>query len=290
MRIEGWKPLPLRYRERNAARHPLPRKNGARRLRVWACRRCPTRLAVERRQVSSSIAPLASLPSTAIILRRKRRHPLRAMRMTPGNTRNPTKERPCDTGAIRVLSCLSFRQSVLFQVCFDIGQGLPERVLLVGKQYQIVHVADIAFDPQVLFNEMIEPRQVKIGKVLAGQIADGDALARLRPGNGMIDEGIQQPEQIGVFDPAAKLGLQNAVVHRIEEFMDVQLQIVWMPVHENTAPAGRRRGAPCPCGRHSCRKWTSARRSAPSPRKERDGPPGRGSRPRRSCAPWDHGS
>ena len=43
---------------------------------------------------------------------------------------------------------------------------------------EIIHVTNIAFNPQVIFQVMIQQSQVIIGKMLAGEISNGDPLSR----------------------------------------------------------------------------------------------------------------
>ena len=43
------------------------------------------------------------------------------------------------------------------------------------KQQKVVHVADIAFYPQLVLDEVIQSVQIKVGKMLTGSTADGQS-------------------------------------------------------------------------------------------------------------------
>lgn len=60
------------------------------------------------------------------------------------------------------------------------GHGLfdvPESVFVVAENDEIVTVADIGTAAQCLFDEVIEAVEIDIGEELAGEVADGKALA-----------------------------------------------------------------------------------------------------------------
>ena len=47
----------------------------------------------------------------------------------------------------------------------------------VAPERAVVHVADIALDPQLFLHEPVEPAQVEVREVLGGQAADRHAAA-----------------------------------------------------------------------------------------------------------------
>ena len=50
---------------------------------------------------------------------------------------------------------------------------------------------------------MVHYPQVQVGKILAGQVADGQAASRLRVWDGVVNDPVEQGQQSRVFESAA---------------------------------------------------------------------------------------
>ena len=105
-------------------------------------------------------------------------------------------------------------------------QGPVQLWLAVGKHGEVIHVAKIGGEPQALLDEMIQFPEVQVGEILAGQIADGHALAGLGTRQLVADDVVQQGQQLPVLEPASAERLERFVVHGLEVSADVAHQHV----------------------------------------------------------------
>jgi hypothetical protein len=118
--------------------------------------------------------------------------------------------------------------------------GFPEPILVIVEYHEVVTVADVVPATQGLLYKVVETVEVKVGKKLAGQIADGDSLfagygckqvvsAKVlegRFGRPMLgcDDLIHQPEGVTAFDFMPDLFAQDGVIDAEEILPDVTLQ------------------------------------------------------------------
>ena len=123
----------------------------------------------------------------------------------------------------------------------DLFSHVGQVPLVVGEHQKIIDVADIALDPQPVLDEVIERVEVDVGEELAGLVADGDApppfAGREQVVAGelvqdfflrvaVVDDLADQPQHVRVFDLAGHQFLEDFVVQRREELLDVGLQDV----------------------------------------------------------------
>src|SRR5438552_713040 len=116
---------------------------------------------------------------------------------------------------------------------------LDEPAAIVVEQDKIVAVAQIAADPELRRQGVIEAVEIPVGEPLASQVADGKAAAPLRGREqvvagevnlylvllvGAVHDHIQKGEQALVLDEAAEGLLQDGVIDTGEKLADVALE------------------------------------------------------------------
>ena len=100
---------------------------------------------------------------------------------------------------------------------------IAKTYLPVREQNKVVHVTQVGSDPKLIFHEMVEPVEVEVGKMLAGQAANGNSLGRFGVARD-INEEKEKPEKIGVPEQAGELIFQNLVIDGLEAFPDVEFE------------------------------------------------------------------
>ncbi len=108
--------------------------------------------------------------------------------------------------------------------------------LVVGKQQEVVHVAEVALDPQPLLDVMVEFAEVEVGEMLAGQVANRQALARGRIGRGMGDDAVEQIQQCLLLEQAPEQGAQHGMVDAGEKLADIAFEKIAMTAGEVPNP------------------------------------------------------
>ena len=123
----------------------------------------------------------------------------------------------------------------------DLFSHVGQVLLVVGEHQKVIDVADVALDPQPVLDEVIERVEVDVGEELAGLVADGDAsppfAGREQVVAGeivqdfflrvaVVDDLADQPQHVRVFDLAGHEFLEDFVVQRREELLDVGLEDV----------------------------------------------------------------
>ena len=132
--------------------------------------------------------------------------------------------------------------------------GFPEPVFVIAKHHEIVTITDVIPATQGLLYKVVEIVEIKVGKKLAGQIADGDSLfaghGRKQVVSGKVLEGrlarplfgcddlIHQPEGVPAFYFMPDLFPQDGVIDAEEILPDITLQdeaIFWqkLPIPGN---------------------------------------------------------
>ncbi len=61
----------------------------------------------------------------------------------------------------------------------DSALPLPQLTLIITKQQQIIHIAQITSTTELAFHKLIQLIEVDVGPDLAGKIADGEATRPL---------------------------------------------------------------------------------------------------------------
>lgn len=73
---------------------------------------------------------------------------------------------------------------------FEIGgYGVPlmeQNFRFRAEQQKVVHVADVAFHPQGVLDEVVQAVQVEVGEILTGHAANGQAGVRWSAGKGFV--------------------------------------------------------------------------------------------------------
>ena len=138
--------------------------------------------------------------------------------------RKPRKGMPWVTGAMRTTSSLRSSRKTSLEKRPDGCQGRVQAGFLVRQDEKIVHIAHIPFDAETLFQEMIQFPQIQVRKILAGEIADGQALSHGASGNGMIDNVIEEGEQPGILQLAAQQGFQHGMIDALEVFAHITFE------------------------------------------------------------------
>jgi hypothetical protein len=82
-----------------------------------------------------------------------------------------------------------------------------------GKNQKIIHVAHVAAQARAIFDQVVQSAQIQISKVLAGQVAEGQALAGRAGGNGMLDDLIEQGQERCILELTPQQRLQDGVVN-----------------------------------------------------------------------------
>ena len=88
-------------------------------------------------------------------------------------------------------------------------------------QDEVVHIPHIILDVQAFFYEVIQPFKIEIRPPLRSVIADRQARFVA------VDNCINQPKRVFVFDLRSKLAFQNGSVYMRVIFLDVQFQAIF---------------------------------------------------------------
>ena len=102
----------------------------------------------------------------------------------------------------------------------------PVQSFLAAIQYHhIVHIPVVVFHAQNLLDEVIQVGQVQVRQVLACEVSDRQTLIAAVA----VNNGVQQPEHIGIGNGVADYPFQRCVIHVVIELADVYLKTVPRP-------------------------------------------------------------
>ena len=97
----------------------------------------------------------------------------------------------------------------------DVLAGLVQLPFVRAQENQIVNVADVVLNSELLLDEMIKSLQKEVGKPLAGIVSDR------QPRRSAVDYPVNQPERFLILDHSSEHGFQNLVIDVLVEFTDV---------------------------------------------------------------------
>jgi hypothetical protein len=138
--------------------------------------------------------------------------------------------------AIRRLVPVALRRSAVAGVVVPGAAAnnpvLVQRRLVVGKQQQVVHIADIAFDPQSLLELVIQLAEIEIGEVLAAQVTDGQPATGGGIGWAMGNDPIQQGQHRRLPEQPRQQAPQHRLIDRREKPAYIALQHILIATGE----------------------------------------------------------
>ena len=114
---------------------------------------------------------------------------------------------------------LHVEQPVVVQVVVDIHQDTVKERLAAGQHDHVVGIAVIIPHTGELFKPVVKFRQVQVGEMLGDVIADGYAI-------GGVDDAVEQPQHVGVFDFLPHDHFQCVVVDARIELAHIQFEAV----------------------------------------------------------------
>ncbi len=154
------------------------------------------------------------------------------------------------------------------QESLDLQSHLVQPPLVVGEDQEVINVADVA-QPETVGDEVIERIEVDVGEELARLVAQRQTPTPLGGGEqvvagephqhwalrvAVVDDQIDQPEDMRVFDLASDQGFEDLVVDGWEELADIRLENVSVTTGKLPGSGPRRRGCLSPSDRRSCRR------------------------------------
>ncbi len=128
------------------------------------------------------------------------------------------------------------------QVCLHRVQDFVQSGLVIAEGDKIIHITNIG-QPQFLLDEMVKVVQKNVGKELAGEIADGDALFPGQRGEEIVagkverksgflpgtDDLPDQPAGVRTADLPEYPGQENFMINALEILLDIAFQHVAEP-------------------------------------------------------------
>ncbi len=110
-------------------------------------------------------------------------------------------------------------QPVVVLVVVDVHQDIVQERLAAGQHDHTVGIAVVISHADELFKPAVEFRQVQVGEMSGDVIADGYAI-------GGVDDAIDQPQHVGVFDFLPHDHFQCVVVDAWIELAHIQFEAV----------------------------------------------------------------
>jgi len=90
------------------------------------------------------------------------------------------------------------------------------------KQHEIIHIADVISDAQLVLDVVVQGAEIDVGEQLAGEVADGHTHPVARAVDDAVDEG----QRVRAGDLAPDQGLQGSVIHAVEILGHVSLEAI----------------------------------------------------------------
>lgn len=104
------------------------------------------------------------------------------------------------------------------------GMRCPSDCLFFSKDAQVIHIPHVAAHPKLILDEMVQPAQVEISKVLTRQIPDRKTAAWSRARRSGINEDAYQPPNPPILHSTLKMAQENMVFDRLEETENIPPQ------------------------------------------------------------------
>ena len=84
-------------------------------------------------------------------------------------------------------------ESECFKIFLDSLSCIRENIFVIGEQRKVIDISDVLLYAEVFLDEMIEPRQIDVGKKLTGEVADRKPASALEWSEKVISIEIHVP-------------------------------------------------------------------------------------------------